>query len=360
MPELRGWSRWIPPLAVIALILWILRLAPLPLEQVFVALFTAILLASAVSPLAGKLQRYKVPRGVTVLLFYLVGAAIVAGVIALIVPLVSEEVGALQDRLPEYEEDVRELIERFAPGQQDKLTQSELLDRVFQQIGGGLDRATDLARSTTSVIIRVIIILVLAYYMAVEADFAERVVRRWVPARHRPRFQRVVGRIGSRLGAWARAQLLMALFFGVFFAIGLRVAGVPYAVTLGVIGGVLEVMPYVGGLITMIIAVLVAATKDPVLIFVALGWYTVVVQVQSHVLAPIVMGKAVHMHPLVVVVALFVGTEALGVYGALLAVPIAVVIQVLLDEFYVLEPAEAPLPSDASSSAAADPAPADH
>src|SRR5215208_3043850 len=95
-------TRLLTPLLVIVLVLLALRLLPLPLEHVFVTIFTAVLLAAAVAPAADALEKYRIPRGVTVLALYLLGLLALAGVVALIVPLVSSEVTALQDRLPRY------------------------------------------------------------------------------------------------------------------------------------------------------------------------------------------------------------------------------------------------------------------
>jgi predicted PurR-regulated permease PerM len=354
-------ARLLTPLLVVVLILLALRLLPLPLEHVFVTIFTAVLLAAAVAPAADALEKYHIPRGVTVLAMYLVGLLVLAGVIALIVPLVSGEVTALQDRLPRYNEDLRRLIERIAPEQADRLDSDAIADKIFDQLGGQIGRATDFAVTLSSLVVRIIIILVMSYFMAVEADFAERVVTRFTPPAHRARVHRIMSSVGNRLGHWARAQLLLALYFGVLFGVGLRLAGVPYAVTLGVIGGVIEIIPYIGGFITLLLAVLIAASKAPILVVWVVVWYTFVVQTQAHVLAPVLMGRVVGMHPLVVVIALFVGVEALGFYGALLAVPIAVVLQALLDEFYSfssLDSSSSPLdPPSAGKAASPDDSP---
>ena len=324
----------LPPLAVVALVLLILRLIPLPLEQVFVVLFTAVLLAAAVTPAADFFEQFRVPRGITVMVVYLVGFLVLAGVVAMIVPLVSGEVKLIRDQVPVYNRELRDLVQRFAPDLADNFKADQFINTGVEQLTSWAGRATDLALALSAVFVRLIIVLVMGYFMAVEADFAERVIARFTPPHNRERAHRLLSAIGNRLGHWARAQLLLALYFGVMFGIGLRVVGVPYATTLGVIGGAIEIIPYIGGAATLVLAILVASTQSPWLILWVGVWYTVVVQTQAHVLAPFLMGRAVGMHPLVVVVALFIGVEAVGVFGALLAVPIAVVMQALLDEFY--------------------------
>ncbi|MFN8556115.1 MAG: AI-2E family transporter [Dehalococcoidia bacterium] len=236
---------------------------------------------------------------------------------------------------PQYNDELQSVVARVAPDQVERLSADSLINQGIDQLGVALSRATGFAVSASSVALRTLIVLVMGYFMAVEADFSQQVVMRFAPPPYRARVQRLLGRIGVRLGHWARAQLLLAVFFGLTFGLGLRVMGVPYSVTLGVIGGVIEIIPYVGGFITLVLAVLLAATKSPLLIAGVVIWYTVVVQTQSHVLAPVLLGRVVGMHPIVVVIALFVGIEAIGLLGALLAVPIAVVLQTLLDEFYV-------------------------
>src|SRR5262249_40061522 len=155
-----------------------------------------------------------------------------------------------------------------------------------------------------------ILILVIAFFLAAEENFATLTVTRFVPPAHRPRVARMLGKMGTRLGQWARAQLLLALFFGLAFAVGLRIIGVKYAVTLGVVGGVLEIIPYVGGFITVALAVLIAVTQDPARVIFVVVWYTIVVEVEGHVIAPKLMDRVLGIHPLVVVVALFLGGEA--------------------------------------------------
>ena len=103
----------------------------------------------------------------------------------------------------------------------------------------------------------------------------------------------------------------------------------------------LEIIPYVGGFITIVLAVLIAATTGKLwLIIAVVVWYAIIVNLEAHIVAPKLVGEIVGLHPLVVVLALFLGAEVLGILGALLAVPIAVIVQALLDEFWTFtEPA---------------------
>lgn len=356
-------ARTLSWLLIVALVLIILRLVALPLrlESVFLVGFTAVLIAAAVAPAATALERRRVPRGVTVLGIYVIALLVLTGVVALIVPLIANEVELLRQRSPEYQENVRDFIRRFAPDQADQLTADRLVEVGSSQVEGYVTAVPGVAISFSGLVVRIVIVLVMGYFMAVEEHFAERVMRRFTPPRYRDRIGRLLGTIGDQLGHWARAQLLLAVSFGFTFGLGLRLLGVEYAVTLGVIGGVLEIIPYVGGFVTVILALLVASTEGWLTVVGVLVWYAIVVQAEAHILAPKLMERTLGLHPLVVVMALFVGAESLGILGALLAVPIAVVIQAVLNEFYAAAPSDPPPSSAAAVSmpAAAVPAPGD-
>lgn len=335
-------QRAVWPLGALILVLTLLQLSPLPLKHVFTILFSAVLLSAAVAPPARALARRGVPRPLTILAIYLFVILLLVGVVALVVPLVVSEVDGLRAALPQYASELQRQVARVSPQQAHNFSTVSLVSQVSGKLTLVASKLTDIFFTLISTSIDVILILVMAFFMADEENFAKLVISRFVPPPQRPQVARVMGRIGTRLGQWARAQLLLALFFGVAFGVGLRLLGVHYAVTLGVIGGVLEVIPYVGGFITVVLAVLIALTQKPILVVGVLIWYTVVVELEGHVIAPKLMDRVLGIHPLVIVVSLFLGGEALGILGALLAVPIAIVFQVVLDEFYMFHDDAAP------------------
>lgn len=316
----------------------LLRITPLPFKRVFVVGFTAILIASAVAPLATRLERYRIPRTVSIIGAYIAVLVVLAGMSALLVPLVAGEIDTLKSRLPEYQNDLNTFLQRFTPPDAQPFSTQRVFTTLQGDLGSLASSLTDLLVRIGSVLVQALITLVAAYFLAVDPEFAERLVARFAPAHNRERTLQIMRRCGSRLGHWVRAQLILAIFFGTAFGIGLWALRIPYALTLGAVGGVLEIIPYVGGFVTVALAVLVAATTTPLKLIAVVILYTIVTNVEAHVLAPSVMGRVLGLHPLTVIVALFVGAEALGIIGALLSVPVAVVLQVLLDELYANAP----------------------
>jgi predicted PurR-regulated permease PerM len=331
-------------------LLWLLFHA----THIVVVLFIAVLLATAVSSAANYLERFRVPRGLAILLTYLLVLGILAGVVGLLVPLIVSEVQLLRENLPEYQTQADAFLARLPQNNGQALR----VDDVIGGLGGRLQEgAVELGRGVAeigSAVVTILLIFVFAFFMAVDERIATRVVRRFFPPAMRDRAGTIMDKMGDGLGHWVRAQLLLAAFFGIAFGIGLAILRVPYALTLAVVGAVLEVIPYIGGFVTVALAVLVAATTGKLwLVGATVVWYLLVVNVEAHIVGPKMVGDVVGLHPLVVVVSLFVGEEVLGILGALLAVPIAVVLQILLDQFWKFgdEPHEADAEHDLSYNA---------
>jgi len=179
-----------------------------------------------------------------------------------------------------------------------------------------------------------LLVLVVGFFLSADAHFAPRFIGRFFSPRLRPTVTDVSREVAGRLGHWVRAQLLVGAFFGTCFGLGLWLMGVPFALSLGVAGAILELIPYVGGITVTAIAMLVALTISPWRALGVLILEVVVANVESHVLYPKVVGDAVGLHPLSIILALFIGAEAKGIMGALVAIPVAVVLQVLFDRFY--------------------------
>jgi predicted PurR-regulated permease PerM len=227
---------------------------------------------------------------------------------------------------------------------------ADLSAQLGALVGNIGDVLVTLGKALTTLVISAFVVLVVGFFLISDAEFAPRFIARFFPPRHRAAAASLAQEIGTRLGQWVRAQLLVCLLYGATFGIGLALLGAPYPFSLGVAGAILELIPYVGGTIVTIIAMLLALSISPWLALGVLGLQLVVAGIESHIVYPKLVGDIVGIHPLVIIVALFIGAEAKGVIGALLAVPVTVVLQVLFEHFYRFEEpvepaAEAPIES---------------
>jgi predicted PurR-regulated permease PerM len=146
------------------------------------------------------------------------------------------------------------------------------------------------------------------------------------------RVKSLIVQIEEKLGSWLRGQLFLSLIIGILSYIGLLVLGIPYALPLAVVAGVLEVIPVIGPIISSIPSVLIALTISPILGLAVAAMYFVIQQLENHLIVPQVMKRAVGLNPLIVILAIAIGSSLLGFAGALLAVPIAVVLQTVVGE----------------------------
>ncbi|HEY1015430.1 MAG TPA: AI-2E family transporter [Herpetosiphonaceae bacterium] len=317
--------------------------AVITLHRVLVLFFVAVLLAVAISGLVGRLEQWRVPRSVSIMGVYLVIIMAMVGLGFVLVPMVNQQITLLRVQLPNLvREPLRQgselLAERF-PALRDSLPTGDVASQVASQaaglIGGVGSAAISLSRSVIGFLIDFLVVLVIAFFLVSKRDVALRFVTLMTPPQHHERLISVTQVIGRRLGRWVWAQMVIATFYAVCFGTGLWLLGVPYAVALGVIGGILELVPYVGGFMATIVTMIVAFTKDPSLALWVLGLHLVVGNIEVHVIAPKVMGHAVETHPVIAILALFSGIELLGVIGAVIAIPLAVVGQSLVEEFWI-------------------------
>lgn len=149
--------------------------------------------------------------------------------------------------------------------------------------------------------------------------------------------------MGERMGGWVIGQIIITIYYALAFGLCLTLLGLPDAIGIAVITGALEIIPFVGGFIGAALAVLVALTVNPTLVIWVVILYLIVTNVEAHILVPLIYGRAVHVHPFLVIVALLFGAEAFGILGAIIAVPIAAALQVAVQGIYVkdvVEPAE--------------------
>ncbi len=135
-----------------------------------------------------------------------------------------------------------------------------------------------------------------------------------------------MGRIELKLGGWLRGQIILMLIIGISTYIGLTLLGVEYALALAVIAGILEIVPIIGPILSAIPALIVAFTVSPIAGFGVIGLYILIQQLENHLVVPKVMQKAVGFNPLVTIIVLMIGGNLLGLMGAILAIPIAIVV----------------------------------
>jgi predicted PurR-regulated permease PerM len=308
-------------------------------RQVLTWIVIAAFLALALNPLVDFIQARGVRRrAFASALAFLAAMAVLAALGGTLIPILVAEIDEFAEALPGY---VRDLVE--GRGRLGFLqTEYELVDRVEDAVGGlDLGRlagvsgaALAVTRGIITAIVALITIAFLTFFMLLEGPgLVERAYALMSPAAE-ARWRRVGRDIYRTVGGYVTGALTIAFIAGFFSAVLLALLGIPYALALGVLAGLLSLVPLAGATITVVIlttiAFLTASVPVAIVILVALVVYQ---QVENHVLYPLVYSRTVELSPLAILVAVLIGASLGGILGALAAIPVAGTIQVLLRDW---------------------------
>lgn len=348
MTESAAWrvaSRAVLFTLTVLIALWLLG----QLTSVLVRVLLAVILAAGMKPLVDHLTapdplrrgRWTPPRGLVVLVVYVVMITLVSTAGGLILQVVIVELQNLVNGVPVYAPrivaGVNDLLD-LIPGGRDMVADFDIggqLSGLVSQVFNVMGQAVFVFRQVLSLLsglLDVLMILLLALYITTDGPRIARYLRTFLPPDRHEQASRITSRIFVRLGGWVSGQILLCVIIGSVSWIGLTLIGVPYAVVLALVAGIMEAVPNVGPIIAAVPAVIVAALYSPwQALFVAI-LYIVIQQLENYILVPRVMSRAVELHPLAVLLALMIGGELMGVLGAVLAVPVTAAISVIVDE----------------------------
>lgn len=299
-------------------------------RDILILLFVVGIITIALEPFVDRLEKDKVPRSFSVIVLYLALLAILGIVVYFIVPPVANQIRELTINLPYYTSKISEAnITAIIPI-------SRILDDISSQLTGA---ATSIVTTVVSIfggVVSTVVVFALTYYSLVEKEGVRKVIAMIIPVSQKQRMYSTIEKVSDKLGNWLRGQLTIMATIGVIDGVILTALGIDYALTLAVLAGALEVIPVIGPIIATLTAVFIAFVAGvaiwKILLLVIL--FIAVQQIENHILVPRIMQKAVGLSPIVVIVAILVGSKLLGITGAILAVPIAAGIQVFANEYF--------------------------
>jgi predicted PurR-regulated permease PerM len=305
------------------------------LIDVLLLAFSGILVAVGIDGLTRLIKRYTpLSRGFSLTAAFALLLAFALGVGFLIGPEIAEQVPQLIRELPRALRDLMQTLQQV-PGVE--AAKDAVVDNQnglpgiewLAQIGGGIF-ATALGAVTA-----VIVIPLIGIYLAVHPQsYIDQAVL-LIPAKRRRRTRQVLTQVGKVLRLWMLSRLISMIFVGVTTAIGLALLGVPLALALGLISGLLTFIPYLGPIIAVIPVILVALMESPQLALYAALLYAAVEQVESSVVQPLAQKGVVHIPPAYSVIIQLAGGMVAGLIGVILATPLAVAAAVMVQMLYI-------------------------
>ena len=325
--------------AVTLAVLWIAR-------HVIAWVVISLFLALALDPLVRLIQRRtRLGRAPAIAVTYLILIVVIAGVSATFVPKLVEEVNGFVQATPSYVHDLTHGRGRLGFLER----KYHVVEKVRAQVkkGGtakvlGLSGAAlSVTKSVITIIAATVTIIFLTFFMLLEGgDWMERCYSLF-PEESRPRWRRVGHDIYKTVGGYVTGNILISLIAGASITIVLLALGVPYAVALGLLVGVLDLIPLAGATVAGVIVTGVAFLHTVPAGIIVLVFFIVYQQLENHFLQPVIYGRTVQLSPLAVLVSVLVGAELAGILGALAAIPVAGAIQVIVrDQLAARRPVE--------------------
>ena len=305
-------------------------------RQALLIIYISGLLATGLGPLVHYLEHaaapgtQRLPRWLAILLIYLTIVGILTTIGLLVIPPMIDQAQELGKRLPELlDRGQRFLVDRRL------LDHQITLEEAVRSAPGPGQAVGTVASAVTSVfaaMLALITVLILTFYLLVESDSLFAGFARLFPRSDRPRIQAASLKITTKVSAWLSGQLILGGTIGLSAAAGLYLLGVPYFYVLALLAAFGEMIPVVGPIFSAVPAVLVALTVSPRTALFVLSFFLLQQQIENHLLVPKIMERQVGVSAVVVIVALLVGGSLLGIVGAILAVPSAAIIQVVIEE----------------------------
>ncbi|HEX7311972.1 MAG TPA: AI-2E family transporter [Gaiellaceae bacterium] len=339
MPErvIRFRVRTILAIFGLAIAVWSLLHLVSVAQHVLVWIVIAVFLALAINPLVEVFERRGLRRGLAAsaaLLLVLLGVAAIA---ALFIPTLVSNVNKFVDAVPGYVDDVTKGRGRFGFLE----TKYHVVEKIREQLdNGGAKRllglsgtAVSITKGVVNIVVGTITIVFLTFFMLLEGPMWVERIYGLIPAESQPRWRRVGRDIYRQIGGYVTGNLLISLIAGVLTTLVLIALGVPFAVALGLIVAILDLVPLAGATIAAIIISSVAFLHAITAGIIVVIFFVIYQQVENHVLQPLVYHRTVALSPLVILISVLIGAEVAGVLGALAAIPVAGAVQVIIVDF---------------------------
>lgn len=314
---------------IFVLLMWVVR-------DILIIVFIAAVLAAGISPAVHRVRVWgrfwfhrDVPRGSAVMLVYFPFVAVVITLAVILVPHLIQDFRALSSQLPSLiEANILQPLGKYLPVEaiRDRLSDGVPMERstVFSYV-----------RSVATVFAALIAILFMIAYMLIDAQRLRNLILLVYPADVRGERRRTLNRMAARMSSWLSAQLILAAIIGVATFVALLALRIPYALPLAILATIGEMVPVIGPILGSIPALAIAILHSRWQFWGVLVFAILMQKFENLFIAPRVMSRKVSISPLAVFIAFMMGASLLGIVGAIMAIPVAAIVQVTFEEAFI-------------------------
>jgi predicted PurR-regulated permease PerM len=310
-------------------------------RSALILIYVSAIIAMGFSPLVGLIElrhgngTHRIPRTVAILTLYLAMVSVVLLVAAMVIPPLVQQAGDLFKRAPALFSDFQRVLIRYrlmAPSSRSTLAEAVQNAPAAGGVSGAFNTAFSALASLVGGAYGLVTILILSFYLLVDGRTQFAYLLRFIPDESRERIETAAQHSVQKVSAWLGAQFILAGVMGLFAAVGLALIGLPYFYVVAFIAALGETVPIVGPIVAGITAVIVAFSVSGKLALVVGAYFLGLHQLEANILVPKIMERRVGVSPVTVIIALLIGAELWGLVGAVLAVPTAAILSVIVDE----------------------------
>lgn len=331
---------WITAMALAAAAWLIIQL--FPILSLFMISF---LIVYTILPLVKYLAARKTPYFVAIIISFLCIVFVITAFFYIFIPGVVEEMKFLttylySDLIP-FINDLIGQMEQFDTRYNLQISQniaqffSSFLEEIPTYIQGTLENLTSFTMAVFSGVGAVIIVFFVLFYMLIYVEKAREQVTLIFPSVYHERIGYVLDVINEKVGAYIRGTAVKCVIVGLFTGVALSIIGMPFAIMLGFIAGLLNIILYIGPVVAAVPAVLLSFAPDTPHFLLVITVYVGVQLLDGVILTPLLLGKAVDLNPLTIIMVILIGGQLAGIFGIIISIPIVAIAKVLFYHYYV-------------------------
>lgn len=305
--------------ALFLLLLWFVYL----IKDILLGFFIALLIMAILNPIVTRLSKYKVPRTLSILVVYLFTLGLIGVTLASVLPPLIDQTTNFVNILPNFIDNLGIPL----------VLSEQILNDLFAQLGNLPGQLAKLTISVFSNIIGVLTVLIFAFYLLLARDKLDYHLGSFFGSKRRKQVGKVIDLLEKRLGGWARGQLSLMLVVGASTYIGLRLLGIPFALPLSILAGLLEIIPYIGPIMAAIPAVLIGFGISPIIGLATAALTFLIQQMENLIFVPTIMKKSAGVSPIASLLALAIGFRLAGMVGVIISIPVFITSQVIVEEY---------------------------
>lgn len=314
------------------------------LRAIFAPLVYAVILTYILNPLVNLLQKLVKKRLIATILAYLIVIILIAVIITFLYPVIANQVRGFFRDFPLYVEYARNFIDNLSQRYITIEIPAEVrnvIDNMINEVKefgiSVIKQAPGATINIISAIINLVVSPVIAFYFIKDSKRIKTFILRLFPESRRVQIEEFVGTVNHALGGFIKGQLSVALIVGVLCSIALLIIGVRYAIFIGMVAGLFNIIPYFGPIVGIVLASLVAIFDNPIKIIFIVISFVAIQQIDNFFISPNIMRYRVGVHPVMIIFSLILGGSLLGFWGLILAVPIVAICQELLKKYFFVK-----------------------